>query len=139
MNFAYTNSIIIFTPHTLIPSETLGKADNLSPSLTAATPPPGIRFCAQVAPADIQRIPARTLRAVNAAAVQTRDAAGQQQEQQLWFSACSLAGSMSDRVFIRVAVTADTGRAVVDVYSDNSSLPSKLSLAVKRAVEGHGR
>lgn len=46
---------------------------------------------------------------------------------------------MSDRVFIRVTVAADSGRAVVDVYSDNSSLPSKLSLAVKRAVEGHGR
>lgn len=56
-----------------------------------------------------------------------------------WFSACSLAGSMSERVFIKVSADGDTGKVVVDVYSDNAVLPSKLTGPIKKAVETNSR
>ncbi|CAM9328022.1 unnamed protein product, partial [Laminaria digitata] len=91
----------------------------------------------QIPPADIPRLPSRTLRAINAAVV-TSDSNAREADQ-WWFSACSLAGSMSERVFIKVSADSDSGKVKVDVYSDNAMLPSKLLGPIKKAVEGKGR
>lgn len=85
---------------------------------------------------DVARIPSRTLRAVNAAIVASDPG---QESDEWWFSSLSLSGSMSDRVFIKVNADADSGRTVVDVYSDNAFLPSNLIGPVKKALEGRGR
>lgn len=91
----------------------------------------------QIPPADIPRLPSRTLRAINAAVVTSDSNA--REAGQWWFSACSLAGSMSERVFIKVSADSDSGKVKVDVYSDNAMLPSKLAGSIKKAVEGKGR
>lgn len=90
----------------------------------------------QVSPEDISRIPARTLRAVNVSMVLHDSDEGREY---WWFSACSMAGSMAERVFIKVSAMNEAGMVIVDVYSDHPSLPSKLTVAVKRALERHGR
>ncbi len=67
------------------------------------------------------------------------DVAGQEANQ-WWFSACSLAGSMSERVFIKVSAgDGGTGSVVVKIYSDNAMLPSKLAKPLKKAVEDNCR
>lgn len=76
------------------------------------------------------------LRAVNTAIVAS-DAA--QETNQWWFSSLCLAGSMSDRVLIKVSADADSGKVAVDVYSDSTLLPSKLTSPIKKALEGHRR
>lgn len=91
----------------------------------------------QIPPADIPRLPSRTLRAINAAVVTTDSNA--READQWWFSACSLAGSMSERVFIKVSADSHSGKVKAVVYSDNAMLPSKLTGPLKRAVEGNGR
>ena len=94
-------------------------------------------FSMQIPPADIPRLPSRTLRAMNAAVV-TSDSNAREADQ-WWFSACSLAGSMSERVFVKVSADSGSGKVKVDVYSDNAMLPSKLAGPIKKAVEGKGR
>ncbi|CAB1099698.1 unnamed protein product [Ectocarpus sp. CCAP 1310/34] len=89
----------------------------------------------QIPAADISRVPSRVLRAVNAAVV----ASDTVEESCWWFSACSLAGSMSERVFIKVAADGGSGKVVVNVYSDNTMLPSKLMRPIKKAVEENSR
>ncbi|CAM9094981.1 unnamed protein product, partial [Ectocarpus fasciculatus] len=89
----------------------------------------------QIPAADISRVPSRVLRAVNAAVV----ASDTVEESCWWFSACSLAGSMSERVFIKVAADGGSGKVVVNVYSDNTMLPSKLTRPIKKAVEENSR
>lgn len=85
----------------------------------------------------MKRIPGRTLRALNVTMVWNDSSDGDREH--WWFSACSLSGSMSERVFIKVSVSSEPGRVVVDVYSDHPSLPSKLSVVLKRALEGRAR
>lgn len=58
---------------------------------------------------------------------------------QWWFSACSLAGSMSERVFIKVSADSGSGKVVVKILSDNAMLPSKLTKPLKKAVEENCR
>lgn len=58
---------------------------------------------------------------------------------QWWFSACSLAGSMSERVFIKVSADGGSGKVVVKIFSDNAMLPSKLTKPLKKAVEENCR
>ncbi|CAM9119436.1 unnamed protein product [Ectocarpus sp. 13 AM-2016] len=89
----------------------------------------------QIPAADISRVPSRVLRAVNAAVV----ASDTVEDSCWWFSACSLAGSMSERVFIKVAADGGSGKVVVNVYSDNTMLPSKLTRPIKKAVEENSR
>ncbi|CAM9465489.1 unnamed protein product [Scytosiphon promiscuus] len=92
----------------------------------------------QIPPADISRLPSRILRAVNSAVV-ANDSAGQEAGKCWWFSASSLAGSMSERVFIKASADDTTGKVTVDVFSDNAILPSKLTGPVKKAVEENSR
>lgn len=99
-------------------------------------PPSRIVCSRQLSPTDIPRIPSRMLRAVNTAIVAS-DAA--QEANQWWFSSLCLAGSMSDRVLIKVSADADSGKVAVDVYSDSTLLPSKLTGPIKKALEGHRR
>ena len=46
---------------------------------------------------------------------------------------------MSDRVLIKVSADADSGKVAVDVYSDSTLLPSKLTGPIKKALEGQRR
>ena len=93
-------------------------------------------FARQLPITDISRIPSRMRRAVNTAPVPGE--AGQEANQ-WWFSSLCLAGSMSDRVFIKVSADAGSGKVKVEVYCDNALLPSKLTGPIKRALEGHRR
>lgn len=108
--------------------------------LSPPSPPPPFHLSVsrQIPPADVSRLPSRILRAVNAAVV-ANDSAGQDAEKCWWFSASSLAGSMSERVFIKASVDDGSGKVVVEVYSDNSLLPSKLTKPLKKAVEENSR
>lgn len=91
----------------------------------------------QVSSEDVARIPARTLRALNVSLVLSES--GEQGRDTWWFSACSLAGSMSERLFVKVCFMHESGAVVVDMYSDYPPLPSKLIEPLKRAIEGKGR
>lgn len=46
---------------------------------------------------------------------------------------------MSERVFINLSADGGSGKVVVNVYSDNAMLPSKLTGPLKRAVEENSR
>lgn len=98
--------------------------------------PPRVVRSRQLSPTDIPRIPSRMLRAVNTAIVAS-DAA--QEANQWWFSSLCLGGSMSDRVLIKVSADADSGKVAIDVYSDSTLLPSKLTGPIKKALEGQRR
>eukprot|EP00903_Cladosiphon_okamuranus_P010648 g10069.t1 len=65
----------------------------------------------QVPIADVSRLPSRILRAVNAAVVTS--SGGGPEVNQWWFSACSLAGSMSERVFIKVSADGVSGKLLL--------------------------
>lgn len=97
-----------------------------------------VRCCfVQIPNGDLTRIPARVLRTMNVAIV-TSDS-HEQNADQWWFSACSLAGSMSERVFVKLSADSDSGKVVVDVYSDNAMLPRKLVGPLTKGLEGNGR
>lgn len=46
---------------------------------------------------------------------------------------------MSERVFIKVSADGGSGKVVLNVYSDNAMLPSKLTGALKKAIEENSR
>lgn len=116
----------------------LPPADACRDSQPVSPPPCLSSVLRQITPADVSRLPSRILRAVNAAVV-ANDSAGQEGDKCWWFSASSLAGSMSERVFIKASADDTSGKVAVDVYSDNAMLPSKLTKPLKKAVEENSR